>query len=167
MPRQQLASGDFTDVWWIGDYSDANTGANAGYLAIHLINALNTTGFQITSGKNAKGQFAFEFHGHYSMSSQDVVPFEIYCKAGSSTATPNITLNNHVITISVGDDVTLSATTIPSGQTITWSSSATGKATVSNAGVVHGAASGNCIITASITVDSVTYNDTCTVIVEA
>lgn len=83
VPRQNLLTSDFKDVWWIGDYSDKNTGANAGYLAIHLMNALNTAGLQITSAKNEKGQFAFEYHAHYSINDQETVPFEIYCKAGS------------------------------------------------------------------------------------
>lgn len=83
VPRKDLLAADFKEVWWIGDYSDKNTGASAGFLAIHLLNALNQAGFQITSGKNEKGQLAFEFHGHYSMDSQDTVPFEIYCKAGT------------------------------------------------------------------------------------
>jgi hypothetical protein len=55
VPRQELLSSDFDEVWWIGDYSDVNTGNNAGYLAIHLKNALNTTGFQIQSTKDGKG----------------------------------------------------------------------------------------------------------------
>ena len=88
VPRKDLLAADFTEVWWIGDYSDVNTDSgqtqSAGFLAIHLINALNQTGFQITTEKNAKGQLAFEFHGHYSMEAQDTVPFEIYCKAGTS-----------------------------------------------------------------------------------
>ena len=84
VPRAELVDGDFFDLWWIGDYSDKNTGANAGFLAIHLINALNQTGFQIQSGKNAKGQMSFEFHAHYSMDAQETVPFEIFCKAGTA-----------------------------------------------------------------------------------
>lgn len=82
VPRDHLLTTDFNDVWWIGDYSDKNTGDTAGYLAIHLMNALNTSGIQITSSKNEKGQMAFEFHGHVSLAEQDVVPFEIYVKAG-------------------------------------------------------------------------------------
>lgn len=82
VPRDHLLTTDFKDVWWIGDYSDVNDGTSAGFLAVHLMNALNTSGIQITSSKNAKGQMAFEYHGHYSMDSQDEVPFEIYCKAG-------------------------------------------------------------------------------------
>lgn len=83
-PRDTLASTDFTDLWWIGDYSDVNTGQNAGYLAIHLINALNTGGFQIQSTDKGKGQFAFSFTGHYSIANQDVVPYEIYVKEGTA-----------------------------------------------------------------------------------
>lgn len=84
VPRSELKQSDFKEVWWIGDYSDKNTGSNAGFLAIHLLNALNQSGFQIQSGKNAKGQMAFEYHGHYSMDAQETVPFEIYCKAGTA-----------------------------------------------------------------------------------
>ncbi len=84
IPRNQLLASDFEELWWIGDYSDVNTGNNAGFLAIHLMNALNQAGFQITSAKNAKGQMAFEYHGHYSVADHDTVPFEIYCKAGTA-----------------------------------------------------------------------------------
>lgn len=83
IPRADLLTTDFKDVWWIGDYSDVNTGDNAGFIAIHLINALNTAGFQITSSKDNKGTLAFEYHGHYSIADQKKVPFEIYVKAGA------------------------------------------------------------------------------------
>lgn len=88
VPRDHLIEDDFTEVWWIGDYSDINddggTGStkSAGFLAIHLMNSLNTGGFQITSAKKAKGQMAFDFHGHYSLENIEEVPFEVYCKAG-------------------------------------------------------------------------------------
>lgn len=83
VPANQLTEDDFDDVWIIGDYSDKNTGASAGFVAVHLMNALNTTGFQWTTTKDGKGQFAFEFHGHYDIENIDEVPFEIYVKAGS------------------------------------------------------------------------------------
>lgn len=88
VPRDHLIEDDFKEVWWIGDYSDINddggTGStkSAGFLAIHLMNSLNTGGFQITSAKKAKGQMAFDFHGHYSLENIEEVPFEVYCKAG-------------------------------------------------------------------------------------
>lgn len=83
VPRGELLDTDFEEVWWIGDYSNVNTGANAGFIAIHLMNTLNNAGFQIQSTKNNKGQLAFEYHGHYSLADQDSVPFEIYVKAGA------------------------------------------------------------------------------------
>lgn len=86
IPRNDVLASDFEDVWWIGDYSDINTGTNAGFCAVHMLNALNTGGFQITSSDKGKGQFAFNFEGHYSMDAQDTVPFEVYIKAGSSAS---------------------------------------------------------------------------------
>ena len=85
-PRNDLASTDFADIWWIGDYSDKNGATNGGYIAIHMMNALSTGGFQIQSGDKAKGQFAFEYTAHYSMDTADTVPFEIYIKAGTEEA---------------------------------------------------------------------------------
>lgn len=85
-PRNDVLTTDFKDLWWIGDYSDVNTGDNAGFLAIHLMNALNTDGFRIQTTDREKGQFAFNFMGHYSMTSQDTVPYEIYIKAGTAGA---------------------------------------------------------------------------------
>lgn len=75
---------DFRDIWWIGDYSDVNTGDDAGFLAIHLMNALSSGGFNLQSSDRGKGMFEFEFTGHFSMSAQETVPFEIYAKAGSA-----------------------------------------------------------------------------------
>ena len=75
---------DFRDIWWIGDYSDVNTGDSAGFLAIHLKNALSSGGFNLQSSDRGKGMFEFEFTGHFSMAAQEDVPFEIYAKAGTA-----------------------------------------------------------------------------------
>ena len=85
-PRNDLKDADFNDIWLVGDYSDKNGETNGGFIAIKLINALSTGGFQLQTSDKAKGQFAFEFTGHYSMSAQDTVPFEIYIKAGTAEA---------------------------------------------------------------------------------
>lgn len=85
-PRNDVDVTDFDDIWWIGDYSDKNGATNGGYIAIHMMNALSTGGFQIQSGDKAKGQFAFEYTAHYSMNAADTVPFEIYIKAGTEEA---------------------------------------------------------------------------------
>lgn len=83
IPRNDLADADFQDIWWVGDYSDKNGDTNGGYVAIHMLNGLSTSGFQLQSGNRAKGQFAFTFTGHYSLSAQSVVPFEVYIKSGA------------------------------------------------------------------------------------
>ena len=83
-PRNDLKLTDFTDVWWVGDYSDQNGETNGGYVAIHMINALSTGGFAIQSSDNGKGNFAFTYTAHYSMDAQDTFPFEVYVKAGTA-----------------------------------------------------------------------------------
>lgn len=90
VPRNSVDANDFKDIWWIGDYSDVNedgtSAGKAGFIAIKLISALSTGGFKIQSGDKAKGTFAFEYTGHYSIEHIDTVPFEIYIKAGSADA---------------------------------------------------------------------------------
>lgn len=90
VPRNSVDANDFKDIWWVGDYSDVNedgsSAGKAGFIAIKLINALSTGGFKIQSGDKAKGTFEFEYTGHYSIADIDVVPFELYIKAGSAGA---------------------------------------------------------------------------------
>ena len=83
-PRNDLKLTDFTDVWWVGDYSDQNGETNGGFVAIHMMNTLSTGGFAIKSSDNGKGNFAFTYTAHYSMDAQGTVPFEVYVKAGTA-----------------------------------------------------------------------------------
>lgn len=167
IPRNDVLANDFLDVWWIGDYSDVNTGENAGFLAIHLMNALNTGGFQIQSTDKAKGNLAFTFTGHYSMEAQDTVPFEIFIKSGTETVQPSVQLDAHTIDLLVDGTRTLVATTNPEEAVVSWDSDNDAIATVTSGGVVTGEGAGSTIITATITVDGVDYTDTCTVRVAA
>ena len=75
VPRSALSEDDFADIWLIGDYSGEN---GNGYIAVHLINALNTGGLQITTQNKAKGQFAFDFSFQYSINTPEIVPYELY-----------------------------------------------------------------------------------------
>lgn len=82
---------------------------------------------------------------------------------------PNrVELDQHTaaITAAAGDShtVALTATKVPSSASVTWASSDTSKATVSN-GTVTGVAAGTATITASIEVNGVTYSDACVVTV--
>lgn len=81
-PRADLKQEDFKDIWWVGDYSDQNGDSNGGFVAIHMLNGLNTGGFSMQSNNRGKGEFAFEFMGHYSLENQSQVPFEVYVKTG-------------------------------------------------------------------------------------
>ena len=83
-PRNDVLLTDFTDIWWVGDYSDKNGETNGGFVAIHMMNALSTGGFAIQSSDNGKGNFAFPYTAHYSMNAQETVPFEVYVKAGTA-----------------------------------------------------------------------------------
>ena len=83
-PRNGVLISDFTDVWWVGDYSDHNGETNGGFVAIHMMNALSTGGFAIQSSDNGKGNFAFTYTAHYSMGAQETVPFEVYVKSGTA-----------------------------------------------------------------------------------
>lgn len=83
VPRSDLKNEDFRDIWWVGDYSDQNGDSNGGFVAIHMLNGLNTGGFSLQSNNRGKGEFEFEFTGHYSLEDQTRVPFEVYVKTGS------------------------------------------------------------------------------------
>lgn len=82
-PRSTLKTDDFNDIWLVGDYSDKTGATNGGFIAIHLMNALSTGGFQMKTSDKDKGKFSFEYTAHYSMDAQDTVPFEIYVHAGT------------------------------------------------------------------------------------
>lgn len=71
---------DFFDVWFVCDYSQFNSGSEAGFLAIRLRNSLSTGGFAIQTNKDEKGTFDFEFTGHYDIRDLEV-PFEVYIKS--------------------------------------------------------------------------------------
>lgn len=75
-----------------------------------------------------------------------------------------VKLDKKQATVAVEGTTALTAETYPSGETVTWTSSDSTVATVSS-GTVTGVKAGTATITASITVDSKTYTDSCTVTV--
>lgn len=74
-----------------------------------------------------------------------------------------ISLDKSTLTITTTGSLT--ATTVPAGGTVTWASSDTDVATVSN-GTVTKVAAGTCTVTASVTVNGVTYTASCLVTCE-
>ena len=92
-------------------------------------------------------------------------PDEIAAHFGGGVQ-PAVLLNRHSVTLEPDDTFTLTATTTPAGETVTFSSGSSSVATVgSSTGVVTAVAAGNTIITATMTKSGVTYTDTCTVVV--
>lgn len=87
VPRTELQSADFGDLWIVADYSNVNTGSNAGYIAIEMKNVLNSAGFKLQTQNADKGQFAFEFTAHYDLENLDEVPYKVYVSGGSASNT--------------------------------------------------------------------------------
>ena len=77
---------------------------------------------------------------------------------------PTISLSSATSNLKVGESTTLTATATPTNQTVTWSSSDTSVATVSN-GVVIAVGEGTATITAKFIYNDTTYSKTCTVTV--
>lgn len=161
IPNADLEQSHFTsELWGIADYGEG------GLIAIKMKRVLNTSGFSAATTDKNKGQFAFTFTCHKTITNVKDPAYEVYI------LTPDdysgiVLINTHAVTVEVGDTVTLSAETVPAGKTVTWTSASTSVAEVTSGGVVSGVAAGNTVITASITVEGVTYTDTCTVIVKA
>ena len=85
---------------------------------------------------------------------------------GDEGRTPKVTLDKETASVAVGGTVRINARTVPTDETITWTSSDDTKATVAN-GVVTGVSEGTATITAKITVNSTDYSATTEVTVDA
>lgn len=163
VPRRDLLKTDFTDLWFVGDYSDVNNGENAGFIAIHMMNTLSTGGFQIQTSDKGKGNFAFEYTAHFSMDAQDTVPYEIFIVQGSDgeynvtqtlthvTSSNNATKTNageaYTTTLTAEEDYTMDTVTVKMGGTditATAYTEATGVVSISEV-------TGNIVITATAT----------------
>ena len=154
--RRDIELTDFHDVWFVGDYGVG------GYIAIHMKSVLSTGGFQIQTADKGKGTFPFTYTAHFSIDAQDDVPIEVFV-VNESTEIPYVTLDKTYLELPVGGTFTFSPAVYPANQTVSYTSSATGKASVTSAGKVTAAEAGSTTITATITVNSIAYTDTCTV----
>ena len=76
----------------------------------------------------------------------------------------SVSLNKTEVSVAAGSTTSLTATTDPAGETVTWSSSDTSVATVSS-GTVTGVAAGTAVITASATIGGNVCTADCTVTV--
>ena len=105
-------------------------------------------------------------YGQGSTDARLPLPDEVISILGG-TAEYDITLNRSNATIVKDSTLTLTATVNPAGTSVTWASSDSTKASVTQGGVVTGVAAGSATITASISDGTNTYSDTCAVTVTA
>lgn len=74
-PRMTLdptaSTGDFKDIWWVGDTIDG------GFVAVKLMNALSTGGLSLKTTDKGKGNLSVTLTGYHRMG-DDAVPMEWY-----------------------------------------------------------------------------------------
>lgn len=137
---------DITDVKAdIGDLSELETEDKSS-----LVNAINEAmgtggGAGVPSNVRQAMLTLFESAAYSTTGLTDEIAI---VESWAETIT-GITLNNSTISISGASTSQLVATTVPSGGTVTWSSSDTSVATVSSSGLVTGVGNGTATITAS------------------
>lgn len=72
-PKTELAQSDFKDaIWWVGDRTDGSV------VAVKIKNALATSGLNMTTQKDGKGNLSVTLMGHMSVTAQDEAPAEFY-----------------------------------------------------------------------------------------
>lgn len=119
-----------------------------------------------TSAYNANGEYWTNFYKVDTSYFNDLAENGIIFVLGTGSI-PTVTLDKSTLSLTVGGTTgSLSATVAPVGSTVTWTSSDTSIATVSS-GTVTAVKAGSCTVTASITVDGVTYVADCAVTVAA
>lgn len=72
IPRSELDDSDFQNVWWVGDIADGRM------VAIKLVNAISTGGFNLQTTKAGKGQLSVELTGYVSIEDTSEIPMEFY-----------------------------------------------------------------------------------------
>ena len=119
-----------------------------------------------TSAYNANGEYWTNFYKVDTSFFNDLAENGLIFVLGNGTI-PSIELSASTASVTLpSTTATITATTVPAGATVTWKSSDTAKATVSN-GTITPVGAGTCTVTASITVDGVTYSADVAVTVNA
>lgn len=119
---------------------------------------------RVNSAYNANGEYYTNFYKSDEEDFNDLAENGIIFVIGDGEI-PTITLDKDEATATLpSTTATITATVAPVGSTVTWTSSDKTIATVA-AGVVTPVKEGECTVTASITVDGVTYTADCAVTV--
>ena len=139
-PRTRIEPGDYIQNLVLA--TDLN---NGGVLLIHFKNALNVADFTVSYTDKGEATYPLEFHPYQdNLDDFDTAPYDIYVFEPVT-----ISLNKTSLAITGTGTGSITATTDPAGETVTWASTNTGVATVSS-GTVTGVAPGSCYITATL-----------------
>lgn len=121
---------------------------------------------RVTTAYNSNGEYWNNFYKQDTRYFNDLAENGIVFVLGNGEI-PTITLSDDTATATLpSTTATVTATVSPAGSAVTWKSSDTTIATVA-AGVITPVKAGTCTVTASITVDGVTYTAYCAVTVAA
>lgn len=121
---------------------------------------------RVTTAYNANGEYWNNFYKVDTSYFNDLAENAIIYVLGNGTI-PSITLSDDEATATLpSTTATITATVSPAGSAVSWVSSDPTIATVA-AGVITPVKAGTCTVTASITVDGVTYSQDVAVTVEA
>lgn len=121
---------------------------------------------RVTTAYNSNGEYWNNFYKQDTRYFNDLAENGIVFVLGNGEI-PTITLSDDTATATLpSTTATVTATVSPAGSAVTWKSSDTTIATVA-AGVITPVKAGTCTVTASITVDGVTYIAYCAVTVAA
>lgn len=165
--KYQLANTSRIDVKLA---SNKNHSVNRNYIVGILFDrdaiAVCNENRRTTNSYNANGEYFNNFYKVDTSFINDLAENGLIFVLGNGTI-PSIELSDDTATVTLpSTTATITATTVPAGATVTWKSSDTTKATVA-AGVITPVGAGTCTVTASITVDGVTYYADCAVTVAA
>ena len=83
-PRDCFEMNDFKDKWLVVNYSGDNAEETGGFIAFHLMNAINIDGMSANFAKEKNGEFPYNFKAFYDLDDLGTVPFEVYVKAGTA-----------------------------------------------------------------------------------
>ena len=118
----------------------------------------------VSTSLNPRALYYTTYYHSQSKPWLDLCESQIVYIIGEGGTVPEIELNKSTTSIAVGSTETLTATTVPDGATITWSTSDSDIATVS-AGTVTPVAKGECVISATISSGGGVATATCVVTV--